>query len=278
MTGFTIGAGVVENGIGFAIVGDATLQGTVWNDRDGNGEVGAAEVGVAGVTVVASWQGPNGPANLSTATDAFGRWEISRLPSAEYTISIDPVSLPDGMHHTGEPVVVAALGVGESVVADIGVAFVLDIGATVWIDSDGDGAVDAGETGIGNVLVNAYDQADNLVAIAETGLDGRFVFPDLMPGVYSVQLDAITVPEGLLQTHDPDGLADLSTIVDLTQGGDVLDLRFGFQQGLPVTGFNLAWFSLWGAILVMAGCALVTAAQSRRRFGGCSAAVLLSSP
>ena len=79
-----------------------------------------------------------------------------------------------------------------------------------------------------------------------------------------MQPDSATLPDGLLPTADPDGLADLSTMVDLTAGSDVLDANFGFQVGLPATGLNLAWFAMWGALLMAFGCALVTAAEGRR--------------
>jgi hypothetical protein len=167
------------------------------------------------------------------------------------------------MAHTTAESVEADVALGGTAGADIGLAFLLRVEAMVWIDQNSNGSIDPGEPGIGDVLVNLYDDVGSLTAIAETGADGRYAFADLLPGIYQVQLDRATLPEGLLQTSDPDGLADLSTLVDLTIGSDVLDAHFGFQVGLPVTGFNLVWFAMWGALLMTFGCALVTAGQGR---------------
>jgi hypothetical protein len=260
---FTLGLGGSEQGIGFGVVGDAVLAGRVWNDRNGDGVMDSEEVGVAAVRVVASWQTGTDVITVSAESDPFGYWEIGSLPAGRYVLTTDLSSLPLGMAHTTAESVEADVAVGGTAGADIGLAFLLRVEAMVWIDQNSNGSIDPGEPGIGDVLVNLYDDSGSLTAIAETGADGHYAFADLLPGIYQVQLDRATLPEGLLQTSDPDGLADLSTLVDLTIGSDVLDAHFGFQVGLPVTGFNLVWFAMWGALLMTFGCALVTAGQGR---------------
>ncbi len=263
-TRFTVGVGAFEENIDFAVVGNAVLEGQVWNDRNGDGSIDPSEVGVAGVEVMAVWQGATGDVRVTTISDAFGHWAITSLPAGEYTVSVAAESIPVGMAQTTETPVAATVAGGESVAVHVGLALLLDVESKIWIDRSGDGVIDADEEGIQNVLVNLYDEAGDLVGIAETGGDGRYSFTELDPGVYLVELDRATVPEGLLATSDRDGIADFATLVDLTDGLNILDAHFGFQVGLPVTGFNLAWFAMWGALLVMFGSALVTAATGRR--------------
>ena len=63
----------------------------------------------------------------------------------------------------------------------------------VWLDFDRDGVQDEGEPGIANVTVNLYDASGNLVATTVTDSDGGYLFPDLVPGTYTVTL-TVTSP------------------------------------------------------------------------------------
>ncbi|MEM6795859.1 MAG: SdrD B-like domain-containing protein, partial [Acidobacteriota bacterium] len=74
------------------------------------------------------------------------------------------------------------------------------IGDRVWNDSDGDGLQEAGETGIPGVRVYLLDLAGDLVATADTGADGDYLFIDVPPGTYTVEVAADSLPAGLRQT------------------------------------------------------------------------------
>ncbi|MDJ0923098.1 MAG: SdrD B-like domain-containing protein [Acidimicrobiia bacterium] len=262
-TQFTLGTGTFESDIDFAVVGNAVLSGRVWNDRDGDGAIGASEVGIAGVNVVTTWLDGTAPVVVSASSDAFGNWEISSLPPGEYVVTADPASVPLEMALTTEEMTSVTVAMGEAESVDIGLALLLEINAMIWHDRDGDGSIDSGEGGIPGVLVNLYDELGILVGIAESGPDGYYGFGSLLPGEYLVELDRGSIPEGFLATSDRDGVADLHTMLDLTEGSSVLDAHFGFQVGLPVTGLNLVWFAMWGALLMAFGCALVTATAGR---------------
>lgn len=59
----------------------------------------------------------------------------------------------------------------------------LQIGNLVWIDSDQDGAQDAGEPGVGYVTVNLRDCSGNFVASTKTDAYGNYLFTDAnVPG------------------------------------------------------------------------------------------------
>jgi hypothetical protein len=264
-TQFTLGAAENMELVDYAVIGDAAVSGTVWNDRNNNEAMDLAEVGVAGIVITIAWQGPSGEVTVASETDAFGTWEASNLPPGNYIVEIEPSSLPLGMTTTTTTSYSLALTPGTAATVDFGLAFLLDVGSSIWIDSDGDGEVDEGEAGIPEVLVNLYDELGQLVDIAATDEAGHYLFEDLLPGLYLVQIAPDTLPGHLLPTWDRDGSADLNTLVDLTSGADIMNANFGFQTGLPVTGFNLAWFTLWGALLTMGGISLATAAAMRQR-------------
>jgi hypothetical protein len=171
------------------------------------------------------------------------------------------------MSATTSPNLPAVLDPGGETAVDFGIALLLELGSWVWIDGNGNGVVDDGEKGIPGALVNLYDEIGALVAITATGSEGRYGFSELYPGQYSVVVDVYSVPGRLRPSWDRDGVADLVTAIDLTGGEHVLDANFGFQEGLPLTGFDVDVLALWGAILAMFGIGLVLASNlvSRRR-------------
>ncbi|MCB0256169.1 MAG: carboxypeptidase regulatory-like domain-containing protein [Anaerolineae bacterium] len=62
------------------------------------------------------------------------------------------------------------------------------IGNYVWVDEDSNGYQDEGEPGIPNVQVNLYDAAGNLVATTYTDSHGGYLFDNLPPGNYYVDV------------------------------------------------------------------------------------------
>lgn len=60
----------------------------------------------------------------------------------------------------------------------------------VWNDADRDGVQDVGETGIRNVAVNLYDSTKTLVSTTRTDANGRYLFENLTPGDYYVDVVA----------------------------------------------------------------------------------------
>ena len=108
-----------------------------------------------------------------------GTWDLPALPAGDYSVELDLTTVPDGMTPTTDTDTAVTLPVGGHEVVDFGLAEVVDLGSTVWIDTDGDGVVDPEEDGIPNVLVNLYDETGLLIAIAETDVDGYYLFEDL---------------------------------------------------------------------------------------------------
>ena len=58
---------------------------------------------------------------------------------------------------------------------DVPLATVGAIGDTIWLDEDGNGFFDAGETGLANVVVSLFDGTSTITTT--TDLNGRYLFP-----------------------------------------------------------------------------------------------------
>ena len=79
----------------------------------------------------------------------------------------------------------------------------LAVGDTVWLDQNRNGVVDAGESGIPNVLVFIDFNRDGTRNPNEpfdlTDANGIYGISSLAPGLYSVRVDPATLPPGLLE-------------------------------------------------------------------------------
>ena len=70
---------------------------------------------------------------------------------------------------------------------DFGVFRPLSLGNLVWDDRDNNGLRDAGEPGLGGLAVTLFSGTTPL-ATTTTGADGGYLFTNLVPGAYTVQL------------------------------------------------------------------------------------------
>ena len=121
-----------------------------------------------------------------------------------------------------------SVGAGETVTdMDQGFYATGEIGDTVFDDADGDGIQDAGEAGVEGVGVELRDGNGTPVGTATTNADGTYLFPDLVPGTYSVAFDApgntlFTTPNvGSDDTVDSDAAADGTTDPITITSGEV---------------------------------------------------------
>ena len=98
----------------FALVSDATLSGIVYLDADRNGVRDPDEEGIGGV--VFELQGPR--QQFATSTDD-GTFAFSHLPPGDYTLVVNPASLPPDVHMEGSSPIKITLRPGASIVLNV---------------------------------------------------------------------------------------------------------------------------------------------------------------
>jgi len=214
------------------------IRGTVRLDTALDGTLDYNEPGLGGVTVRLLDSVGNELATMLTATD--GSYVFLGAVPGSYQVA---TTTPTGANHVTDA---DGDGNGTNLIqltlvnADVDTRdFLLDgvttqsLGDYVWLDEDGDGIQNAGESGIGNVLVQLYD-ADGLVLLGTTVTDanGYYHFPYLNEGTYTVRISTTSLPTGLAAnpTHDLDGVVTPhQTEVVLVFGVNRLDADFGYN-------------------------------------------------
>ncbi len=250
--------------IDFSYTGNGSLGDTVWFDDDNDGVIDAGEPGLGGVTVRATWDGPNGIAGdaddvvLTTVTAFDGTYGFANLPHGEFTVVVDTATLPGGLTPTFDA---DGVGTANTSVVDLTALDDLDldqdfgyrglgsIGDTVFFDIDGtetDGIPDAGDAGLPNIDLTVVwagangilGDADDFTFTDTTDGSGNYLVAGLPHGSYSVTVDAADLPAGLISsTHDADGVGTPNvslTVLDATT--PIVSIRTSPTPARPTVG------------------------------------------
>ena len=232
----------------FGYTGTGSIGDTIWNDADGDTTQNSGETGLAGVTVTLTADLNNDGVmdTVTTTTDANGNYHFDNLPADNYTITVDPATLPPGMNQTFDPdggndnTADVTLAAGETNNdQDFGYQQTGAIGDTIWYDADGDGVQDPGELGLNGVTVTLTDGNGNTVATATTSSDGTYLFDNLNAGDYTITLTGL--PNGMTQTADPDGGNDNSSQVTIGGSSPLVNL----DQDFGYTGTGSIGDTIW---------------------------------
>ncbi|NNM29891.1 MAG: hypothetical protein HKO57_10230, partial [Akkermansiaceae bacterium] len=234
--------------------GGVTVGDTIYLDANGNGSFDSTvDAGLAGVTV--ALEDAAGAVIATTSTGADGNYAFPGLPTgADYTVVVtDTDHVLGGLVPRGDPdggtpgqSTLAALS-ADDLAQDFGYAPPGHdpgaglLGDTIFIDTDNNGALTAGE-GVEGVAVDLYDAAGStLLASTTTNENGRYFFGDLDPtATYTVKVDTTGILDGLLNFADPDaGTANESVTNLAASGGIDLGQDFGY------TGFNTVNGTIW---------------------------------
>ncbi|HEV7403125.1 MAG TPA: SdrD B-like domain-containing protein [Chthoniobacteraceae bacterium] len=239
VSGIVLHEGDAATGYTFGELGGSRVTGTVFDDRNNDGARGPGEAGIPGATVTLTGTDDLGqPVSVSTTTDPSGNYQFTGLRPGTYTLTeTQPAGYLDGKDTAGTTGGTAAAVPGDTIsaitlpsntnadnylFAELTPA---QISGTVYRDDSNDGLHQAGEPGIGGVVVTLSGTEDlgNLVSLStNTAPDGTYAFANLRPGSYTL---TETQPAGYLDFKDTAG----------TQGGSV-----AASPGDTITGFTMA--------------------------------------
>ncbi len=210
-----LASGYLQADFGFTQASGAGIGDTIWSDADNDSVLDAGEPGLGGVALaLVSDPGPDGLFGSSddgviatTTSDASGHYNFTNLPAGDYRVVANVGA--DGIPGSGDEGLAGytvssgpqspganvslPVSLGENDVfvdADFGYfnAALHSLSDRVWSDSDGDGSVDAGESGIVGVTVNLLNASGQVIATTVTNASGDFSFPGLPDGSYTLQI------------------------------------------------------------------------------------------
>jgi len=239
-----------------------TIGNRVWIDENTDGIQDAGEPGIAGVTV--ELVDGNNNVIATVITDANGGYLFRNVTPDTYTVRVAsgiPTALDNiifdednGTSAPDEETVVTLNRGGEHLTADFGYNYVPTadtdspssmsatgaLGNRVWNDADGDGIQDAGEAGISNITINLYSDPENdgtftnLVGTTTTDANGNYIFDNLTPDAYVVEVTTADISAAgftTTPTEDPDNDSDNISDPIIIAPGDVwLGGDFGYNN------------------------------------------------
>jgi len=232
----------------------ASIGNFVWEDTDGDGVQDTGESGIGNVTVTL-YRADGSPVG-STTTAADGSYSFTNLPPGEYYLVFsnlpsgyvftaadqggDDAADSDASQSTGQTTTFTLVSGQVDERWDAGVYQLTSVGDLVWLDRNGNGVQDVGESGIENVTVTLYRADGSTVGSTTTAADGSYSFTNLPPGEYRLRFTDI--PSGL--TFSPaDSSGDDTTDSDVTATNGETDV-FALLSGQSDTNRDAGVYPL----------------------------------
>ncbi len=211
-----------------------SISGTVYADLTNNG-LSNDDSALSGVTVNLL---SNGALIASLVTDNQGKFDFTGLIPGTYSVQ---EVVPAGDTLTGGPAAgyTTAVASGQDVTGDNFDNFVpVSIKGLVYNDTNGNGLLESGESGIGggSVTLTGTTGAGAITPITiPVAANGTYSFTGLLPGSYTVT--ETTLPSGYTATGSdigtPSGSSVSATVIaaiSLNPGQNAISENFGVQQ------------------------------------------------
>lgn len=222
--------------LALSLVQFGSLSGQIWNMGGTMEDVDALPV--------ALYREDEAVAIASVTTDESGVYWFDRLYPGNYRIGIileegyrfartldtsvrvslitsdaSPVSGVSGQSNS------FPLSMGEKKISqDVGIGIMGQLGDFAWLDLDNDGMQDVNEPGVPGITIRLY-QHGQLAAETETDPYGRYLFPELHPGAYTLQA---VMPQELTATKQQTEFPLVASILPEAQGTTAV------VEGVPV--------------------------------------------
>lgn len=196
----------------------------------------------------------------TTRTDFTGRYEFDDLAPGTYSIvevqptgffdSGDIVGMVDGVvngtNSSNDRFSNIVLGSGDQGVRyDFCELLPATLKGTVYHDVNDNGTRDAGEDGIGGVLIQLFDADGNLTAETRTDGNGEYCFEDIVPGIYKVReiqptafldgKDSLGTVASADGTVTSSGTIEDDAFCDIVLNGGDTGTEYNFGEVLPAS-------------------------------------------
>ena len=210
------------------------IAGTVWFDNDADTAQGPGEPGISGISV--GLYDDLGALVASVLTPADGAYLFDGLAPGDYTVRIDPASIPPLTTQTYDrdglldDETVVAVAFSEDVTdVDFGYQAPAEITGILFEDADGNGVFDAGELPLSGVDVIVSDSFGN-VFVVTSAADGSYSSP-VEPGTVLIDVVESTLPAGVVLTtsNEPQSLVAVPATNSSAE-------PIGYQPPVPVSG------------------------------------------
>ncbi|MBH0082191.1 SdrD B-like domain-containing protein [Salinibacterium sp. SWN167] len=255
----TLAQNAAKRDVDFGYTGTGSIGDYIWFDQNSDGVQDSNEPGLPGATATVISGGLDGDLattadnlTFTTSTDSDGKYSVGNLPAGPYTVTVS--DLPSGYAVVSDPnggtssTSTTSLTAGQNRVdQDFGYNGTASIGDYVWLDRNNDGVQDPTERGINGAQVQLTwfgedgieGTSDDGVFTTTTDALGAYLFPNLLPGEYSVEILG-GLPDGVDNSFDRDGNNDSQTSVTLDVGDAVTDVDFGYFAD-SVIGDRVWW-------------------------------------
>ncbi|HVA45504.1 MAG TPA: SdrD B-like domain-containing protein [Pirellulales bacterium] len=181
----TVKTGQTTSGVVFGEL--PSISGNVFVDLNGSGQLATGDPGVGGQTVFLNIDHTGKPdtSNPSVTTDSSGNFAFGTEPPGSYQVEMQ---LPSNVTLSTSTQTVTVTSGKTTTAVDLGE--LPSITGEVFTDTNGNGALDSGETGISGrtvfLNIDGKGAPDNTNPSATTDANGHYYFVGLAPGSYPV--------------------------------------------------------------------------------------------